>query len=134
MRKFVVSFLYSLLSFIFSYLLIAMFYITKDFDSRVLIDSILLMVIFGIPLVFVGCILGEIFYKYYIIPRNIKFLSALILYLFLAVGLLYAFMFILGGIPVNKEELFNTDMMVPIGFGIISSVTFFIKRNTYKDE
>lgn len=87
------------------------------------------IIIYGTPIVLIGCIIGELLYRYYIVPKSISFKLALVIYSLLGSIVMLLIMIVLGGKLQNITDLFNLYL---IGFPAICSIVFFIKRNTYK--
>lgn len=81
--------------------------------------------IYGSPIVLIGCIIGELLYRYFIIPKSISFKLAVVIYALLGSIVMLLIMISLGGIPQNISEFFNLQFMI---FPTICSIVFFIKR------
>lgn len=94
-----------------------------------LLGFTVIMIIYGAPIVLIGCIIGELLYRYYIIPKSVPFKLALVIYFLLGSIVMLLIKIFLGGIPQNINELFDLQLMM---FPTICSIIFFIKRNTYK--
>lgn len=85
--------------------------------------------IYAAPIVLIGCIIGELLYRFYIVPKSLPFKLALVIYALLGSIIMLLIMIFLGGIPQNITDLF---VLFLIGLSTICSIVFFIKRNTYK--
>ncbi|MDZ5608532.1 hypothetical protein U2I54_15870 [Bacillus pseudomycoides] len=132
MKKFVVSFLYSLLSLVISMNILQLYYGTDIFEGETFINIIRITVVVGIPVVLFGCIIGEILFKYFILPIKLNFIISLWLYILLGAGIVFIFEMISGGVPTVYENLRIVEMMYYMGLAIICSVTFFIRRTIYE--
>ncbi|HDR7419623.1 TPA: hypothetical protein QCX17_004155 [Bacillus cereus] len=132
MKKFAISFLYSLLSLVIS-MNILQLYDGKDiFEEEAFINMIQITVVVGVPVVLFGCIIGEILFKYFILPIKLNFMISLWLYILLGAGIVFIFEIISGGVPTVYENLRIVAMMYYMGLAIICSVTFFIRRTIYE--
>ncbi len=90
----------------------------------------IILIIYGTPIVLIGCIIGELLYRYFIIPKSISFKLAFVIYFLLGSIVMSLNKIVFGGIPQNINELFDLQFMI---FPTICSIVFFIKRNTYKE-
>ncbi|SCA97026.1 Uncharacterized protein BWINRA5_00348 [Bacillus mycoides] len=132
MKKFAISFLYSLLSLVIS-MNILQLYDGKDiFEEEAFINMIQITVVVGVPVVLFGCIIGEILFKYFILPIKLNFMISLWFYILLGAGIVFIFEIISGGVPTVYENLRIVAMMYYMGLAIICSVTFFIRRTIYE--
>ncbi|MBO1582434.1 hypothetical protein [Bacillus sp. XF8] len=132
MKKFVVSFLYTLLSLVISMNILQLYYGTDIFEGETFINIIRITVVVGIPIVLFGCIIGEILFKYFILPIKLNFIISLWLYILLGAEIVFIFEMISGGVPTVYENLRIVEMMYYMGLAIICSVTFFIRRTIYE--
>ncbi|MFJ8526506.1 hypothetical protein [Bacillus sp. NPDC094106] len=132
MKKFAVSFLYSLLSLVISMNILQLYDGTNIFEGEVFINMIRITVVVGVPVVLFGCIIGEILFKYFILPIKLNFMISLWLYILLGVGIVLIFEIISGGVPTIYENLRIVAMMYYMGLAIVCSVTFFIRRTIYE--
>ncbi|EDX65356.1 hypothetical protein PDN47_25855 [Bacillus cereus] len=140
MRKFIIPFVYSLLS-----LFIAMSFLQLYYDIRIveaetvsiifdtLFNNILQITVVvgcvGIPIVLFGCILGELLFRYFILPFNLNYIISIVLYIFLGAGIILVIGFIIaGGVRIVSEDIRFIIM------ASICSVTFFVSRNRYKKK
>ncbi|SFJ05342.1 hypothetical protein SAMN04488574_10640 [Bacillus sp. 71mf] len=89
----------------------------------------ILLIIYGAPIILTGCIIGELLYRYYIVPKSLSFKLAVVIYALLGSIVMVLIKIFLGGVPKNINELFDLQFMI---FPTICSIAFFIKRNTYK--
>lgn len=128
-KKFIVSYLYSLSSLIISMILFGMIMSPEHFDWQNILGITVMLIIYGAPIVLVGCIVGELLYRYIIIPKSISFKLAFVIYFLLGSIVMLLMTIFLSGIPQNANEFFDLQFMI---FPTICSVVFFIKRNTYK--
>ena len=131
-EKFAVSFLYSLLSLVISMNILQLYDGTDIFEGEVFINMIRITVVVGVPVVLFGCIIGEIVFKYFILPIKLNFMISLWLYILLGAGIVFIFEIISGDVPTVYENLRIVDMMYYMGLAIICSATFFIRRTIYE--
>ncbi|MGG2016270.1 hypothetical protein [Bacillus sp. S10(2024)] len=101
----------------------------ENLDWQNIFEFTMAIIIFGAPMVLVGCIIGELLYRYYIVPKSLPFKLALVIYALLGSIVMLFIIIVLGGNIQNITDLFNLQL---IGFPAICSIVFFIKRNTYK--
>ncbi|MEY8351518.1 hypothetical protein AALF16_25310 [Bacillus cereus] len=132
MKKFAISFLYSLLSLVISMNILQLYDGTGIFEGEAFINMLRITVVVGVPVVLFGCIIGEILFKYFILPVKLNFMISLWLYILLGAGIVFIFEIISGGVPTVYENLRIVAMMYYMGFAIICSVTFFIRRTIYE--
>lgn len=132
MKKFAVSFLYSLLGLVISMNILQLYDGIDVFEGEAFINMIRITVVVGVPVVLFGCIIGEILFKYFILPIKLNFMLSLWLYIFLGAGIVFIFEIISGGVPTVYENLRIVAMMYYMGLAIICSVTFFIRRTMYE--
>ncbi|QWG76030.1 hypothetical protein EXW50_29475 (plasmid) [Bacillus mycoides] len=140
MRKFLVPFLYSLLS-----LFISMNFLQLYYDNRI-IEGETVSIIFdnlfnnmmqitvvvagvGTPIVLAGCILGELLFKYFILLFDLNYIISLVLYILLGVGIILVLGFIIAG----RVQIVSDDIKFTI-MTVICSVTFFVSRNEYEKK
>ncbi|WP_025151484.1 hypothetical protein [Bacillus sp. H1a] len=134
MGKFLIPFLHSLLSLLITMGLIQLFLsiVNEETVSNIFIDMIQIPVVvigIGTPVVLVGCVLGELLFRYFILLFHVNYIISLVLYVLLAVGVLLVFGFVLtGGIQNVFEDVKSVTMT------IICSVTFFVSRNRYEKK
>ena len=131
-EKFAVSFLYSLLSLVISMNILQLYDGTDIFEGEVFINMIRITVVVGVPVVLFGCMIGEIVFKYFILPIKLNFMISLWLYILLGAGIVFIFEIISGDVPTVYENLRIVDMMYYMGLAIICSATFFIRRTIYE--
>ncbi|PEY28811.1 hypothetical protein CN354_27925 [Bacillus cereus] len=132
MKKFAVSFLYSLLSLVISMNILQLYDGIDIFEGEAFINMIRITVVVGVPVVLFGCIIGEILFKHFILPIQLNFMISLWLYILLGAGIVFIFEIISGGVPTVYENLRIVAMMYYMGLAIICSVTFFIRRTVYE--
>ncbi|MDP7981480.1 hypothetical protein Q9306_24245 [Bacillus sp. WLY-B-L8] len=83
----------------------------------------------GAPLVLLGCALGELLFRYVILPNKLQFIVSLILYILLGTGIVFVFEILLGAVPT---DIFTIEMLPYMGLTAICSITFFVSRTTYE--
>lgn len=112
--------------------ILQLYYGTDIFEGETFINIIRITVVVGIPIVLFGCIIGEILFKYFILPIKLNFIISLWLYILLGAEIVFIFEMISGGVPTVYENLRIVEMMYYMGLAIICSVTFFIRRTIYE--
>lgn len=130
MKGFLLSFLVSLLSLIVTNLVLIVY--SGDYGWGTIFDLIRFILIIGVPFVLCGCLVGEVIYKYVVLPLKLHFIFSLILYIFIGVVVILLIMSVLVGIPEIFEKNVLNEIFPYICFAIICSVSFFIMRNTFK--
>lgn len=83
----------------------------------------------GAPIVLLGCALGELLFRYIILPNKLHFSISFILYILLGTGIVLIFEILLGA---NIANVFTIEMMPYMGLTAICSITFFVSRTTYE--
>lgn len=86
------------------------------------IQITVIVVYIGFPIVLLGCVLGELLFRYIILPNKLNFIISLILYILLGTEIVFVFKIILGIVPTD----------IYIGLTIICSITFFVSRTSYE--
>ncbi|PFA24771.1 MULTISPECIES: hypothetical protein [Bacillus cereus group] len=132
MKKFAISFLYSLLSLVIAMNILQLYDGTNIFEGEAFINMLRITVVVGVPVVLFGCMIGEVLFKYFILPSKLHFMISLWLYILLGAGIVFIFEIISGGVPTVYENLRIVAMMYYMGLAIICSVTFFIRRTIYE--
>ncbi|WP_141501766.1 hypothetical protein [Bacillus wiedmannii] len=131
-KKFIMSFLYSLGSLIISVNLLAIIIRWGEGEWQELLTLTGFIIIYGFPIILVSSIIGELIYRYYITAKCLSFEVTVGIYILLGIVLLFFISIFLSGIQKTINEFMNPERMQLMIFAIICSVTFFIKRNTYK--
>lgn len=90
--------------------------------------------IIGIPVVLVGCLLGEILFRCVILPVKLHFIPSLILYILLAISIVFGYEVISDGFPTIYENTRIVVMMYFMGLTVICSITFLVSRTTYEEK
>ncbi len=90
--------------------------------------------IVGVPVVLVGCLLGEILFRCVILPIKLHFIPSLILYILLAISIVFCYEVISDGVPTTYENTRIIKMMYFMGLTIICSITFLVSRTTYEGK
>lgn len=90
--------------------------------------------IIGIPVVLVGCLLGEILFRCVILPVKLHFIPSLILYILLAISIVFGYEVISDGLPTIYENTRIVVMMYFMGLTVICSITFLVSRTTYEEK
>lgn len=134
------SFVYTILSLLISMNILQLYYNKEIFGEEnyfniivnifVNVIQITVVVVYiGVPIVLLGCILGELLFKYIILPNKLNCIFSLILYILLGTEIVFVFEIILGGVPT---DIFTIEMMKYMVLTIICSITFFVSRTTYE--
>ncbi|SFC27518.1 hypothetical protein SAMN04488168_10391 [Bacillus sp. 491mf] len=127
-KKFTVSYLYSLISLIISMNLFGIITSPAQLDWKNIFALTKMLLIYGAPIVLIGCIVGEVLYRVVIIPKSISFKLGFVIYFLLGSIVMLFIKVILGKNHLGIDVLL--DLL--IGLSTICSVVFFIKRHTYK--
>ncbi|AWC27667.1 hypothetical protein CG478_011015 [Bacillus cytotoxicus] len=140
MKKFLVSYAYSVLSLLIIINIIQQYnYVLLEGKSKynIFIDvyvntiqATLAACILGAPMVLFGCILGELLFRYIILLNKYNFIFSVIIYIFLGSGLISIFLYL--GYPTSYEYLTTMDIAQYMLMTSICSVTFFMSRNRYE--
>ena len=121
--------MYSFISLIISANLLELIMAPNLLDWKNVLGFTIMVIIYGAPMVLIGCIIGELLYRYCIVPKSLPFKLALVMYFLLGSIVMLLIRILIGGIPQNINEIFNLYFfLIPN----ICSIIFFIKRNTYK--
>ncbi len=83
----------------------------------------------GAPIVLLGCALGELLFRYIILPNKIHFSISFILYIILGTGIVFIFEILLG---VNIADAFTIETLLYMVLTAICSITFFVSRTIYE--
>ncbi|HDR7888382.1 TPA: hypothetical protein QCY29_000668 [Bacillus toyonensis] len=130
MKEFILSFLFSLVSLIVLNFLLVVY--SGDYSWENTFNLISFLIIIGVPFVLFGCIVGEFVYKYIVLPTKLHYILSLTLYIFIGVAVIWLMMSILVGIPEIFEVNVLNEFLPHLCFAIVCSVSYFIKRNTYR--
>ncbi|MCU0094035.1 hypothetical protein N7917_00085 [Bacillus sp. OR9] len=143
MGKFLIPYSHSLLSLFISMTIIQIYDEKGIFKGElfsifmnlfIAITNVTATLIVGVPVVLVGCLLGEILFRCVILPIKLHFIPSLILYILLAISIVFCYEFISDGVPTTYENTRIIKMMYFMGLTIICSITFLVSRTTYEGK
>ena len=140
MKKFLVAFVYTILSLLVSMNILQLYYnqeIWREEDYfnafiHSFINAMQMTVVvlyIGVPIILLGCVLGELLFRYIILPNKLHFSISLLLYILLGTGIVFVFGIVLGA---NTTNIFTIEMMPYMGLTAICSITFFVSRTMYE--
>lgn len=89
---------------------------------------------FGTPIILGGCLLGELLFRFIILPFKFSYIISLLLYLLLAFSIVFIFCFLTIGIPTVYEDSRTFQVMCLMGLTMICAVTFFVSRNIWEGK
>ncbi|HHP5736922.1 MULTISPECIES: hypothetical protein [Bacillus] len=140
MGKFLIPYSHSLLSLFISMMIIQIYDEKGIFEGELfsiftnLFIAMAQMLVVGVPVVLVGCLLGEILFRCVILPIKLHFIPSLILYILLAISIVFCYEVISDGVPTTYENTRIIKMMYFMGLTIICSITFLVSRTTYEGK
>lgn len=135
--KFLIPYSFSILSFFISLTVLDLYDRMENFNegtSPTILGKIIqstaqmgvLTLYYGVPIILGGCLLGELLFRFIILPFKFSYIISLLLYLLLA----FSIVFVTVGIPTTYEDS-NTFFM---GITMICAVTFFVSRNIWEKK
>ncbi|NUC19426.1 hypothetical protein EXW28_05410 [Bacillus mycoides] len=144
MRKFLIPYSHSLLSLFISMTIVQIYDEQGIFEGGLfsiftnlfiaMANMLAATLIIGIPVVLVGCLLGEILFRCVILPVKLHFIPSLILYILLAISIVFGYEVISDGFPTIYENTRIVIMMYFMGLTVICSITFLVSRTTYEEK
>ncbi|MFK4377134.1 vacuolar-type H+-ATPase subunit I/STV1 [Bacillus sp. RC218] len=144
MRKFLIPYSHSLLSLFISMTIVQIYDEKGIFEGGLfsiftnlfiaMANMLAATLIIGIPVVLVGCLLGEILFRCVILPVKLHFIPSLILYILLAISIVLGYEVISDGFPTIYENTRIVVMMYFMGLTVICSITFLVSRTTYEEK
>ncbi|AIW86545.1 MULTISPECIES: hypothetical protein [Bacillus] len=144
MRKFLIPYSHSLLSLFISMTIVQIYDEKGIFEGGLfsiftnlfiaMANMLAATLIIGIPVVLVGCLLGEILFRCVILPVKLHFIPSLILYILLAISIVFGYEVISDGFPTIYENTRIVVMMYFMGLTVICSITFLVSRTTYEEK
>ncbi|MGE6344482.1 hypothetical protein ACQKIY_07935 [Bacillus mycoides] len=144
MRKFLIPYSHSLLSLFISMTIVQIYDEKGVFEGGLfsiftnlfiaMANMLAATLIIGIPVVLVGCLLGEILFRCVILPVKLHFIPSLILYILLAISIVFGYEVISDGFPTIYENTRIVVMMYFMGLTVICSITFLVSRTTYEEK
>lgn len=144
MRKFLIPYSHSLLSLFISMTIVQIYDEKGIFEGGLfsiftnlfiaMANMLAATLIIGIPVVLVGCLLGEILFRCVILPVKLHFILSLILYILLAISIVFGYEVISDGFPTIYENTRIVVMMYFMGLTVICSITFLVSRTTYEEK
>ncbi|MCU4922287.1 hypothetical protein OCF68_15980 [Bacillus cereus] len=144
MGKFLIPYSHSLLSLFISMTIIQIYDEKGIFEGELfsiftnlfiaMAQMLAATLIVGVPVVLVGCLLGEILFRCVILPIKLHFIPSLILYILLAISIVFCYEVISDGVPTTYENTRIIKMMYFMGLTIICSSTFLVSRTTYEGK
>ncbi|MFK4426187.1 MULTISPECIES: hypothetical protein [Bacillus] len=144
MSKFLIPYSHSLLSLFISMTIVQIYDEKGIFEGGLfsiftnlfiaMANMLAATLIIGIPVVLVGCLLGEILFRCVILPVKLHFIPSLILYILLAISIVFGYEVISDGFPTIYENTRIVVMMYFMGLTVICSITFLVSRTTYEEK
>lgn len=130
------SFVFTVFSLLISMNILQLYYTKETFGGEGYFHIItnamqitVVVVYIGVPLVLLGCVLGELLFRYIILPNKLHFIISSILYILLGTGIIFVLGIVLGA---NTTNIFTIEMMPYMGLTAICSITFFVSRTMYE--
>ncbi|NWK71030.1 hypothetical protein HWX41_18560 [Bacillus paramycoides] len=144
MSKFLIPYSYSVLSLFVSIMVLQLYDRMERFNEGIatifenLFQTTVQMGIatlyFGAPIILGGCLLGELLFRCIILPFKLSYIISLLLYLLLALSIVFIFCFLTIGIPTVYEDSRTFQVMCLMGLTMICAVTFFVSRNIWEEK
>ncbi|MED0959058.1 hypothetical protein [Bacillus paramycoides] len=144
MSKFLIPYSYSVLSLFVSIMVLQLYDRMERFNEGIatifenLFQTTVQMGIatlyFGAPIILGGCLLGELLFRFIILPFKLSYIISLLLYLLLAFSIVFIFCFLTIGIPTVYEDSRTFQVMCLMGLTMICAVTFFVSRNIWEKK
>ncbi|MDM5237970.1 hypothetical protein QUF83_18065 [Bacillus cereus] len=144
MGEFLIPYSHSLLSLFISMTIIQIYDEKGIFEGELfsiftnlfiaMVQMLAATLIVGVPVVLVGCLLGEILFRCVILPVKLHFIPSLILYILLAISIVFGYEVISDGFPTIYENTRIVVMMYFMGLTVICSITFLVSRTTYEGK
>ncbi|EJR57181.1 hypothetical protein IIM_00290 [Bacillus cereus VD107] len=144
LSKFLIPYSYSVLSLFVSIMVLQLYDRMERFNEGIatifenLFQTTVQMGIatlyFGAPIILGGCILGELLFRWIILPFKLSYIISLLLYLLLAFSIVFIFCFLTIGIPTVYEDSRTFQVMCLMGLTMICAVTFFVSRNIWEEK
>ncbi|MFJ8414831.1 hypothetical protein [Bacillus paramycoides] len=144
MSKFLIPYSFSILSLFVSVMVLELYDRMERFNeetSTILGNLIqatsqmgVLTLYFGTPIILGGCLLGELLFRFIILPFKLSYIISLLLYLLLAFSIVFIFCFLTIGIPTVYEDSRTFQVMCLMGLTMICAVTFFVSRNIWEKK
>ncbi|MED0971566.1 hypothetical protein [Bacillus paramycoides] len=144
MSKFLIPYSFSILSLFVSVMVLELYDRMERFNeetSTILGNLIratsqmgVLTLYFGTPIILGGCLLGELLFRFIILPFKFSYIISLLLYLLLAFSIVFIFCFLTIGIPTVYEDSRTFQVMCLMGLTMICAVTFFVSRNIWEGK
>ncbi|MGE6365707.1 hypothetical protein ACQKD9_18290 [Bacillus paramycoides] len=144
MSKFLIPYSFSILSLFVSVMVLELYDRMERFNeetSTILGNLIqatsqmgVLTLYFGAPIILGGCLLGELLFRFIILPFKLSYIISLLVYLLLAFSIVFIFCFLTIGIPTVYEDSRTFQVMCLMGLTMICAVTFFVSRNIWEEK
>ncbi|KMN47005.1 hypothetical protein CN285_09330 [Bacillus cereus] len=144
MSKFLIPYSFSILSLFVSVMVLQLYDRMERFNeetSTILGNLIqatsqmgVLTLYFGAPIILGGCLLGELLFRFIILPFKLSYIISLLVYLLLAFSIVFIFCFLTIGIPTVYEDSRTFQVMCLMGLTMICAVTFFVSRNIWEKK
>ncbi|PQZ54243.1 hypothetical protein CQZ94_18680 [Bacillus sp. MYb209] len=144
MGKFLIPYSFSILSLFVSLTVLDLYDRMERFneETSTILGNIIqataqmgvLTLYFGAPIILGGCLLGELLFRFIIVPFKLSYIISLLLYLLLAFSIVFIFFFVTIGMPTTYEDSSTLQMMYFMGITMICAVTFFVNRNIWEKK